>query len=282
MFNQGEDKILYTAWERFKRLLKRCPMHGIDLKTQMDIFYHLMNDTSKGIIDASCCGAFKRKSADEARDLIEDPARCNIKNPSESSGSNSRAKGSGIIELNKMTAMEVKLDAIMHRIDRQEKRLTSSHEIGAIDRKGMRRSAEGLAEEDPYQVEEAKYLNEQRSYHFKPNLTLPTHYNLTLRNHENFSYGGGATQGPRHGQKYQQGYHPTRFQQQQGESINEYQAQKRAQSFEEQMLQFMGDNKRLLNLHEQNFTELENFKSNTHMFQANTSASLKNLETQVG
>ena len=53
VFNQGEDECIYTTWERFKRLLKRCPMHGIDLKTQMDIFYHSMNDTSKGIIDTS-------------------------------------------------------------------------------------------------------------------------------------------------------------------------------------------------------------------------------------
>ena len=102
----------------FKRLLKRCPIHGIDLKKQMDIFYHSMNDTSKGIIDASCCGAFKRKSTDEARDLIEDLARCNMKNPFESSGSNNRVKGSGVIELNKMTAMESKSDAIMHMMDR--------------------------------------------------------------------------------------------------------------------------------------------------------------------
>ena len=160
VFNQGEDESLYTAWESFKRLLKRCPMHGIDLKTQMDIFYHSMNDTSKGIIDASCCGAFKRKSAEEARDLIEDLAKCNMKNPSESSGSNNITKGSGIIELNKMTAMEAKLDVIMHRMDRQEKRLHSAHEIGAVDREGMRRSVEGLVEEDPYQVEEAQYLNE--------------------------------------------------------------------------------------------------------------------------
>ena len=48
------------------------------------------------------------------------------------------------------------------------------------------------------------------------------------------------------------------------------------------MLQFIGDNKRLLNLHEQNLYELEAFKSNTQIFQTNTSASLKNLETQVG
>ena len=48
------------------------------------------------------------------------------------------------------------------------------------------------------------------------------------------------------------------------------------------MLQFMGDNKRLLNLHEQKLSELEAFKSNTQIFQTNTSASLENLETQVG
>ena len=30
-------------------------------------FYHSMNYTSKGIIDAACCGAFKRKSAEEAK-----------------------------------------------------------------------------------------------------------------------------------------------------------------------------------------------------------------------
>ena len=143
--------------------------------------------------------------------MIEDLARCNMKNPSESSESNNRSRGSRIIELNKMTAMEAKLDAIMHRMDRQEKRLHSAHEIGAIDREVMRRSAKGLAEEDPYQVEDAKYLNEQRSYQFKPNLNLLTHYNPTLRNHENFSYGGGTIHGPRHGQNYQQGYQPTRF-----------------------------------------------------------------------
>ena len=33
VFEQGEDESLYIAWERFKRLLKRCPMHGIDFKT---------------------------------------------------------------------------------------------------------------------------------------------------------------------------------------------------------------------------------------------------------
>ena len=34
-----------------------------------------------------------------------------------------------------------------------------------------------------------KYMNEQRSYHFKPNSNFPTHYTPALRNHESFSYG---------------------------------------------------------------------------------------------
>ena len=44
----------------------------------------------------------------------------------------------------------------------------------------------------------------------------------------------------------------------------------------------MGDNKKLLNLHEQRFAELEASNTNSQMFQKTTNASLKNLETQIG
>ena len=57
---------------------QRFPMHGIDLTTQMDIFYHSMNYASKGIIDVACCGAFKRRSAEEVRQLIEDLAKMQL------------------------------------------------------------------------------------------------------------------------------------------------------------------------------------------------------------
>ena len=49
-FKQGEENSLYNAWERYKKLLKRCLMHEIDQITQMDIFYHAMNYFSKGIM----------------------------------------------------------------------------------------------------------------------------------------------------------------------------------------------------------------------------------------
>ena len=71
-------------------------MQGKDLTTQMDIFYHAMNYASKGIIDASYCGAFKRRSVEEARQLIENLAKCNYKVPSEASGSSNSLRGKWI------------------------------------------------------------------------------------------------------------------------------------------------------------------------------------------
>ena len=48
------------------------------------------------------------------------------------------------------------------------------------------------------------------------------------------------------------------------------------------MLNFMPDNKRILNLHEKKFSDLENFQANITEFQANTNVSLKSLEMNIG
>ena len=45
------------------------------------------------------------------------------------------------------------------------------------------------------------------------------------------------------------------------------------------MLVFMGENNRFVNIHDQKFDELSVFHENITVFQANTNASLKNLET---
>ena len=129
-------------------------MHGIDLITQMGISYHGMSYTSKGIIDASCCGGFKRRSAEEARQVIEDLSKCNYKTPYESSGSNNRTRGNGLIGLDRTTSIEAKLDAVMNKLSSNEKRMHTAHEVGAV-RDGRRNSAEGYEEEEPYQVEES-------------------------------------------------------------------------------------------------------------------------------
>ena len=74
-----------------------------------------MNYTLKGIIDVACSGAFKRKSAEEANLFIEDLAKNNYRVPFEASRCNSRLRG-GVIELNRMIAIEEKLDSLMSRL----------------------------------------------------------------------------------------------------------------------------------------------------------------------
>ena len=77
-------------------------MHEIEQMTQMDIFYHDMNYTLKGIMDVTFRGAFRRKSAEEATQLIEEIAKSNHRASSEALGSSSRMRGGGVIELDKM------------------------------------------------------------------------------------------------------------------------------------------------------------------------------------
>ena len=175
----------------------------------MDIFYNAMNYSSKGIVDAASGGAFRRKSAEEATQLIEELAKSNYRAPFEASGSSSRYKTGSVIELNKMTAIEAKVDAIMTRMNNQEIKSHPVNEVGIVD--GVEPKSvddQGLAHEGPYHVEEVQYLNGNRSYKFKPNSNLPTHYTPAHRNHENISYGGGTKQGPILIQNYQQNYIP--------------------------------------------------------------------------
>ena len=64
--------------------------------------------------------------------MIEDLAKCNYKAPSEASGSSSRLKGSGVIELNQMAAIEAKLDALMNKFGNNEKRMHMTLEVETI------------------------------------------------------------------------------------------------------------------------------------------------------
>ena len=113
-----------------------------------------MNYTSKGIIDAACCGAFKRKSAEEANRLIENLAKSNYRAPFQTSRSSNRLRGGGIIELNRMTVIEAKLDALMNKLGNQDRRMHSAHEVGTVEGNEHKSiTDEGLAHEGPYQAE---------------------------------------------------------------------------------------------------------------------------------
>ena len=58
-----------------------------------------------------------------------------------------------------------------------------TREVRTVEESEQKSSAEeGLTHEGPYQVEEAQFVNGNRSYNLNPNLNLATHYTSTLRN----------------------------------------------------------------------------------------------------
>lgn len=57
-FRQNEEETFSEAWERFKKLLQKCPHHGLPHCIQMEIFYNGLNIATQGMVDASAGGAF--------------------------------------------------------------------------------------------------------------------------------------------------------------------------------------------------------------------------------
>ena len=65
---------------------------------------------------------WKRKSVDEANQLIEDLAKSNYRALDKTSRSSNRLKRGGMLELNRMTTIEAKLDVLMRKISTLEMR----------------------------------------------------------------------------------------------------------------------------------------------------------------
>ncbi|GKA55969.1 MAK10-like protein [Tanacetum coccineum] len=74
MFQQHQGESLSEAWTRFKDLLQKFSLHGIDLWLQIQIFYDHVNPTTRRTIDQSAGGKLRDKHAEESWALIEDLA----------------------------------------------------------------------------------------------------------------------------------------------------------------------------------------------------------------
>ncbi|XP_045831666.1 uncharacterized protein LOC123923068 [Trifolium pratense] len=70
-FEQGDNEMLYDAWERFKVCLKRCPNHGFDSHNQMQMFTQGLRPQTRMILDASAGGSLKNRDEGEVRELVE-------------------------------------------------------------------------------------------------------------------------------------------------------------------------------------------------------------------
>ena len=114
----------------------------------------------------------------EANQSFEELAKNNYQAPSERSIG--RRQG-GILELDRVSSLEAKIEALMTKLNKQTPREPTMGEITYM------KAQEAIMGNSTSHVEEANFVN-NRGYIFRPNNSLLTHYHPRLRNHENLSY----------------------------------------------------------------------------------------------
>ncbi|GKC76982.1 hypothetical protein Tco_1127756, partial [Tanacetum coccineum] len=65
----------FTAWERFKGLLRQCPHHGFSKLHQLDTFYNSLNSNDQDALDSAASVNFLDKMPQEGLAIIESKSK---------------------------------------------------------------------------------------------------------------------------------------------------------------------------------------------------------------
>jgi len=95
MLRQGAEESFCETWERFKRMLRKCPNHGFEDIAQLSIFINDLRSDTKMLLDAD---------ADQATRIIEALATTNYQAQHDRQGHQKR----GILEFNTANALLAK------------------------------------------------------------------------------------------------------------------------------------------------------------------------------
>ncbi|KAL4363294.1 hypothetical protein GQ457_04G021310 [Hibiscus cannabinus] len=87
-FRQEDDKAMHEAWERYRDLFRRCPMHGLPEWTQVSIFYNSVNTPTRMMLDASANGTLLDKPPRESLEILDKLAQNDYQHPTAIRGSN--------------------------------------------------------------------------------------------------------------------------------------------------------------------------------------------------
>ncbi|KAK8685778.1 hypothetical protein V6N13_124812 [Hibiscus sabdariffa] len=84
--DKEDDEAMYEAWERYRDLFCRCPMHGLLEWTQVSIFYNSSNTPTTMMLDASANGTLLDKPPREGLEILEKLAQNNYQHPTACKG----------------------------------------------------------------------------------------------------------------------------------------------------------------------------------------------------
>ncbi|KAK8627927.1 hypothetical protein V6N13_063643 [Hibiscus sabdariffa] len=80
-FRQEDDEAMQEAWDRYRDLFRRCPMHGLPEWTQVSIFYNSVNTPTRMMIDVSTNGTLLDKPPRQGLEILEKLAQNDYQHP---------------------------------------------------------------------------------------------------------------------------------------------------------------------------------------------------------
>ncbi|MCH91038.1 hypothetical protein A2U01_0011962, partial [Trifolium medium] len=121
-FEQLDNETLYDAWERFKVCLKRCPNHGFDGHSQMQMFTQGLRPQTRMILDASAGGSLKNRDGVEVRELLESMAQ----NEYRAQNDRGAKKKGGLLELDAQSALLAQQKLMSSQLESMMKLISTS------------------------------------------------------------------------------------------------------------------------------------------------------------
>src|ERR1044072_955611 len=260
-FAESESENLHEAWERFKKLLRKCPQHNLTLAEQVTKFYDGLLYSVRSSLDAAANGEFDAKSPQEGKELIEKMAARAVNSVSDRQVRNSAFEIEAVGQIMSTTQQLAKQ---MSEIQRQLKGNNSQYYQKPSDSDCTTCGSPYCGEfcSETATEEEVKAMGLSRNDPYSNN------YNQGWRNHPNFSWrdrdqGNNANSG-QGGNNYQKNYQNQRPQ---------------GQGFRQQPTQEQGSGSGS----KKNLEEiLEGFMAKQDAMQKEHQASIKNLENQMG
>ncbi|KAL4369466.1 hypothetical protein GQ457_05G022580 [Hibiscus cannabinus] len=252
-FRQEDDEEMHEAWERYRDIFRRCPMHGLPEWTQISIFYNSGNTPTRMMLGASANGTLLDKPPRESLEILDKLAQNDYQHPTARRGSARR----GPAQLDSSDNILAQIASLTNMVKNMQKQ-PHIQEVNCGQ-----------------QVESSCYVGNYN----KNNISNT--YNPAWRNHPNFSWKNQSnTLNPQ--QPTQPGFQNQPRQNQQSQPRQEFQQPTEYKSLDNTLNQFMAQTSAYMARTDRFIQKADAFMDRTEMKLQNNDATLKSLETQVG
>ncbi|XP_070008742.1 uncharacterized protein [Nicotiana sylvestris] len=211
-FKQKAGESLYSAWERFKGLLRDCPHHNQTNEVLAHTFIEGLHSETKIVVDAAAGGQVLEKSFDEIYALLNKFSKSNPDWQGEM-GRHIVQKSAGVLELDVIAALSAQISTLTNQVNQMNLSINKEQvqliqQVQAFCEICGERHTSDICPANPESVCFVGNSNRGQINQYANT------YNPNWRNHPNFSWGGNqVTQNQYRPQAPQQQYRPPQVEQ---------------------------------------------------------------------